>query len=110
MDDYLNPEMSNFGAYTEDTSNLSYYFIVCILYSDFQKYIPWLYTNNTINVLQFNPSNQEAFVSYISQQKRTPLFQNNIKYYMKTYFADKVMKDNYLYLYMRKSLLERRTV
>jgi hypothetical protein len=107
MDDYLNPEMTNFGAYTEDTSNLSYYFIVCILYSDFQKYIQWLYTNNTINVLQFNPSNQEAFVSYISQQKRTSLFQDNIKYYMKTYFADKVMKDNYLYLYMRKSLLER---
>ena len=107
MDDYLNPDMTNFGAYTEDTSNLSYYFIVCILYSDFQKYIEWLYTNNTTNVLQFNPSNQEKFVSYIAQQKRTPLFQNNIKYYINKYFADKVMKDNYLYLYMRKSLLER---
>jgi len=103
----LNPEMTNFGAYTEDTSNLSYYFIVCILYSNFQNYIQWLYTNNTTNVLQFNPSNQKEFVSYISQQKRTPLFQNNIKYYSKTYFADTAMKDNYLYLYMRKSLLER---
>lgn len=105
MDDYLNPEMTNFGAYTEDTSNLSYYFIVCILYSDFQKYIQWLYTNNTINVLQFNPSNQKAFVSYIAQQKRTSLFQQNIKYYSNKYFADTV--NNYLYLYMRKSLLER---
>jgi hypothetical protein len=107
----LDRTMSNFGDYTEDTSNLSYYFIVSMLYNDLQEYISWCYSHNK-NTLQFNndraSNQQEQFIAFIQQAKEKPDYYNRIKYYLDKYF--KSTSNNYLYLYMRKSLLMRRNV
>lgn len=103
---FLNKNMTNFGKYHEETANLSYYFIVCVLYSDFQHYIGWIRENNK-NTLQFNNDNntqQQLFVDYINLRKNQPIFQNNLSYISSKYFSKS--KNNYLYTFMRKSLLD----
>jgi hypothetical protein len=105
----LNKNMSNFGEYREDTANLSYYFMVCIIYSDFQDYIQWIRKNNK-NTLQFNNDNsnqQQLFTDYIDSRKNQTIFQNNLSYISSKYFVPNKMKNNnYLYTFMRKSLLD----
>ncbi len=109
LDKTINKNMTNLGNYTEDTANLSYYFIVSMLYNDFQDYIVWCHSHNK-NTLQFNndrdSNQQEQFVFYIQQAKEKPDYYNRLKYYLQKYF--KSPQDDYLYLYMRKSLLERK--
>lgn len=112
LDKYMNETMDNLETYEEDTSNLSYYFIVCILYSDYQSYIQWCRNNNRPNILQFDndkEDQQQRFVTFISQKKSLEEeFKQKIKYYSKTFF--KTVTDGYLYRYMRKSLLEKKSL
>ena len=109
LDQYMNDDMNNLHTYTEDTSNLSYYFIVCILYSDYQNYIKWCRENNKINILQFDNSTnnqQSKFVAFINKKKQSDEFKNKIKYFSTKFFN--IVNDDYFHKYMRKSLLEKR--
>jgi hypothetical protein len=112
LDEYMNEDMDNLKTYKEDTSNLSYYFIVCILYSDYQSYIQWCRSHNSPNILQFDngkEDQQQKFVTFIKQKKSLENeFKQKIKYYSKTFF--KSVTDGYLYRYMRKSLLEKKSL
>lgn len=109
LDRTLDKTMTNFGDYTEDTANLSYYFIVSMLYNDLQDYIAWCHSHNK-NTLQFDndhtSNQQEQFISFIKTAKEKPDYYNRIKYYLDKYFKSSTY--NYLYTFMRKSLLVRK--
>jgi len=109
---YMKLDIDNLKDYNEETSNLSYYFIVCMLYSDYQDYILWSRKNNKENILQFNnedKNQQENFFNYIKKCHQSPMFQKNLKY-----FKDSILKmdenSNYLLTYMKKSLLNEESI
>ena len=110
---YMKLDMDNLKDYNEETSNLSYYFIVCMLYSDYQDYILWSRKNNDGNILQFNNSvdnQQEIFVNYIKKCHQSPIFQKNLKYFKDSILKMEIDEDDYLRTYMKKSLLNESSV
>ena len=110
---YMKLDLDNLKDYNEETSNLSYYFIVCMLYSDYQDYILWSRKNNDGNILQFNNSvdnQQEIFVNYIKKCHQSPIFQKNLKYFKDSILKMEIDEDDYLRTYMKKSLLNESSV
>ena len=108
---YMNLDIDNLKDYNEETSNLSYYFIVCMLYSDYQDYIVWSRNNNDGNILQFNndDNQQKVFVDYIKKCHQSPTFQQNLKYF-KEYILNMKYDGDYLRTYMKKSLLNEKSI
>lgn len=107
---YMNLRFENLKTYTEETSNLSYYFFCAILYSDYQDYIQWSYTNNTPKrILQFDndysTDKQTNFANFIMLKSESNSFKTNLKYFKKLFSS--ASPHNYLYTYMKKSLLTR---
>ena len=108
---YMNLNLDNLATYNEETSNLSYYFIVSMLYSDYQGYFGWCKKNNIGNFIQFNnndPSHQKKFVDYIKKSYESKVFKDDFAFFNKTFFKNEDGAQNdYLMTYMRKSLLQR---
>ena len=108
--------MDNLKSYNEETSNLSYYFLCSILYSDYRDYLQWLRNNNKKNkILQFDNDNseekQKKFVEFIkSKSGPDSKFIKNINYFNDKFFTSdsSSTSDSYLYTYMRKSILDRK--
>lgn len=107
---YMNMSLDKLEHYNEETSNLSYYFFVSMLYSDYQEYIQWSYLNNASGrILQFDNDNSEEkqgkFKNFIIKKFESDTFKKNIKYFQ-TFFEKKPAKTT-LTTYMKKSLLTR---
>ena len=110
---YMKLDIDNLKDYNEETSNLSYYFIVCMLYSDYQDYIVWSRENNKENILQFDNSldnQQEIYFNYIKKCHRSAIFKNNLKYFKDSILKMEMDKDDYLRTYMKKSLLNEKSI
>lgn len=105
--------MDNLTTYEENTASFSYYIIVAILYSDYQDFLSWCIKNNT-NYIQFNLSNskekQHSFCDFIESKARGTTFQKNIKLYRERFFTKTEPSTDYLYTYMKKSILTRSLV
>lgn len=107
---FMNLTMENLKSYNEETSNLSYYFLCSILYSDYQGYLLWLRHNNKKDrILQFDNDNSDEkqikFVEFIkSKSGPDSIFMKNIKYFTEKFFTRN--DKSYLYSYMRKSVLD----
>lgn len=105
---YMKLSMDNLTNYNEETSNLSYYFIVCMLYSNYQDYILWCRNNNDGNILQFNVTNddqQKKFLDYIKKSNESEIFRKNLDYFSKNILLKNDDLNSYLRTYMKKSLL-----
>lgn len=107
---YMNLSLDKLEYYNEETSNLSYYFFVSMLYSDYQEYIQWSYGNNASGrILQFDNDNseekQDKFKDLIIKKFESDTFKKNIKHFQ-TFFDKKPAKTT-LTTYMKKSLLTR---
>jgi hypothetical protein len=108
---YLNIDLDGMQNYDEETSNLSYYIICGILYSDYQDYIEWLYKHNVPGrILQFDNDNtdekQDQFVSFIKEKYKSDSYKRNLSEFKKLF--SKTQPHTYLNTYMKKSLLTRR--
>lgn len=104
---YMKLSMDNLADYNEETSNLSYYFIVCMLYSNYQEYILWCRNNNDGNILQFNTTTndqQKKFLDYIKKSNESDIFRKNLDHFTKNILNNEELNP-YLRTYMKKSLL-----
>lgn len=105
---YQGLDMDNLTTYDEETANFSYYIIVAIFYSDYQDYIKWNMKNNP-NVIQFDNKNSNQKVQKLcdfiqSKASLSSTFRKNIKLFEQFFVKD---DPNYLYRYMKKSILSR---
>jgi len=109
---YQHLDIDNLSKYIEEPANFSYYLLVAILYSDYQDFFKWCRENNT-NILQFDntksSNKQNGFVDFIiSKAEKDSTFRKNYNLFQKKFFQKD--EEDYLYRYMKKSILTRSLV